>query len=503
MKKMKRIVTMMLVLVLALALAAPVFAVETDGSITISNAVEGKTYNAYRLFDLTLDDMNKNYGYTINADWKDFFDTEGATYVKIDTTHDNVALKENITAAELQGLAQAAKIYAGKKPVAAVATEKATAPTLTFSNLPLGYYLVTTEVGALQALDTTNHNAVMYEKNTAPDIGKTADKTNAAYGETVHFTIPVTKGGYAWGDYVIKDTMTGLELKPDTVKVTVKSKPLVAKVDYTVASDTVSNPNTLTVTIQEATLNKRDAADTDFVYPAGTEFVLEYDAVAKATVSMENKVTMDYKTNPSVTTPDGNLPEHIVKVANYEFDVKKTNEKNEQLEGATFELHKKDDCTDDAMQFIKTGNTYRLAEADEAPAEGSELTSTITAGEAKIEGLAAGTYYLKEMAAPAGYNKLLKPVKVEIIEKLNENTGSTYYKQAFDDNGDRLNPTIKMNDAVVAADGASAFVLNIINKTGTELPSTGGIGTTVFYVVGGLMMAVAVVALITKKRMAQ
>lgn len=501
MKKMKRIVTMMLVLVLALALAVPVFAAETDGSITISNAVEGKTYQAYRLFDLTLDKAGDHYGYTVNAEWNVFFTTgAGKDYVAIDPDNGNVSLSKT-TAVDLQNLAQAAKTYAEGSGVTAY-QPTGVAPTLTFSNLPLGYYLVTTDAGALQALDTTNHNAVMYEKNTAPDIGKTADKTNAAYGETVHFTIPVTKGGYAWGDYVIKDTMTGLELKPDTVKVTVKSTQLVAKVDYTVESNTTGNPNTLRVTIQEATLNRRDAANTDFVYPAGTEFVLEYDAVAKATVSMENKVIMDYKTKPSVDVPDGHTPEHIVKVANYEFVVKKIDEQQQPLDGATFELHKQEDCSDAAMQFIKTGNTYRLAENDEITQPASELTSTITAGEAKIAGLAAGTYYLKEMEAPAGYNKLLKPVKVEIIEKLNENTGSEYYNQAFDDNGDRLNPTITMNGQKV--DGATgSFVLNIINKTGTELPSTGGIGTTVFYVVGGLMMAVAVVALITKKRMAQ
>lgn len=506
MKKMKKILSLALVFVLALALAVPAFAAQAqtgDGSITIGNvtgAVAAQNYKAYRLFDLTLDKTNTNYGYTINEEWKDFFETgAGKAYVKIDTTNDNVALKENISAAELQELAQAAKTYAEGHGVHAY-TPTGAAPTLTFSNLPLGYYLVATDAGALQALDTTNKNAVMYEKNVAPEIGKTADKTNAAYGDTVHFTIPVTKGGYAWGDYVITDTMTGLELKADTIKVTAtapgKETALTVNVDYTV----VPGKNDFTLTIREATLNARDASNNDFIYPAGTVFKIEYDAIAKKVVEMDNNASLEYATSPDVDIPHENTPVPVVKVANYEFSVLKTDEQGEQLKGATFELHKDADCTDAAMDFIKTGDTYRLAETVEDALEGSERTGTITAGKAKIEGLAAGTYYLKEMAAPAGYNKLLKPVKVEIIANLNTNTGSDYYNQAFDDSGNRLDPTIKMNDTDVSKTGAD-FVLNVVNKTGTELPSTGGIGTTIFYVVGSLLMVAAVVALIVKKRM--
>lgn len=499
MKKMKQILSVMLVFIMTLALAVPAFAAPQaeDGSITINNAVSGKTYKAYRLFDLSFDEQGGNYGYTVNAEWNEFFTNgEGKNFVSIDSENGNVKLVSE-TADDLQKLAQAAKTYAEAKNVTSY-NPTGEVPTLTFSNLPLGYYLVSTDAGALQALDTTNKDAVMYEKNTEPSIDKTANKTNAAYGETVHFTIPVTKGGYAWGDYVIKDTMTGLSLKPETIKLTVNGTELTANTDYSVTS----TDNSLTVTILESTLNKRNDGNTDFVYPAGSKFVLEYDAVAKATVSMENKVTMDYKTNPNVTTPDGKLPEQIVKVANYEFTVKKTDENGNALDGATFELHKMADCSDVAMEFIKTGNTYRLAEAGETANEGSEKTSIITAGEAKIEGLAAGTYYLKEIEAPAGYNKLVKPVEVKITENLNTDSGSDYYNQAFDNSGNRLDPTITMNGQNVDLTN-SDFILNIINKTGTELPSTGGMGTIVFYVIGGLLMTAAVVALVTKKRKAQ
>ncbi len=497
MKKMKRMLSLMLALGLVLVLAVPVFAspVTEEGTITIKNAEDGKNYQAYRMFDLSFDEQGGHYAYTVNAAWDTFFTTgEGKDLVTIDRDYGSVSLRDE-TAAGMQQLAQKAKVYAEQNRVHAY-TPTGTAPVLTFSNLPLGYYLVTSDTGALQALDTTNKNAVMYEKNTAPDVQKSADKTHAAYGEVVHFTIPVTKGGYVWGDYVIKDTMTGLELEEGTVKITVNETELDPGTDYVV----VPEGNNLTVTIPEKTLNKRNGDNTDFVYPAGTKFVLTYDAVAKATGSMENKVFMEYKTNPSVSTPDGKTPEHSVKVANYEFGVKKTNGQGTVLNEATFALHKNEDCSDGAMEFIKTGNTYRLAQANETAAEGSTKTSTISAGEVTIEGLAAGTYYLQELQAPNGYNKLLKPVKVEIIENLNDKEGTKYYQQAFDEAGNRINPTIKMNGETVSSTEGTGFVLDIVNKTGTELPSTGGIGTTIFYVVGGLLMAGAAVALIAKKR---
>lgn len=499
MKTMKKILSLALVLVLALALTVPAFAADpaegtapaTKGSITINNAKADTTYKAYRLFDLSLSADGKNYGYTINDQWTEFFvNGAGKGMVTIDPTNGNVTLVGD-TADKLQELALAAKTYAEANPVTAY-EPTGTAPNLTFSDLPLGYYLVTTDAGALQALDTTNKNVVMYEKNTAPDISKEANKTNAAYGDIIHFTIPVTKGGYVWGDYVINDTMVGLVLQPQSVKVSVKDQPIDPQSYQVGSTDT-----TLKVTIPEATLNQRNTEDTDFIYPAGTVFVLEYDAVAKQTVHVDNTVSMDYMTKPGISIPDGRTPEHTVKIANYEFSVKKTDEKGKVLDGATFELHQQEDCSDEAMKFVVTDTGYRLAAAGEA-----DQTPTITAGEVKIEGLAAGIYYLKEITAPAGYNKLIKPVKVEIIENLNNTPGDAYAGQAFDKDGNRLAPTIKMNDVEVEATSGQ-FVLNVINKTGAELPSTGGMGTTVFYVVGILLMAAAVVALITKKRMAR
>lgn len=489
MRKIKRILSAALALVLSLVLVMPAFAAGNVGSITINNAQPGKTYQAYRLFDLSL--SGSNYGYTLNGEWKDFFTAgAGKDMVRVDTENGNVKL-EDTSAAGVQALAQAAKTYvADNTGKVTVYPSTGDAPTLTFSNLPLGYYLVTTDAGGLCALDTTDPTAEMFEKNTVPTIGKTADKTNAAYGETVSYEIPFTRGGYVWGDYVITDTMTGLDLTDGTIKIQVNQQDI-AEESYTfkyTQNTPATGSHTLEVTIPAATLNK---------YEPGTQFVLIYEAVAKKTVSMDNIVTMEYKTSPDVNDPSEKTPPIVVKVANYEFTVKKVNENGDTLNGATFELHKSEDCTDEAMQFVLTDSTYRLATAGEVGA-----TTDIAAGEVKIEGLAAGIYYLQEIAAPDGYNKLVKPVKVEIFENLNNTEGNQYKGQAFDNDGHRIDPTIKMNDTDVSKTG-SEFILTVVNKTGDELPSTGGIGTTVFYVVGGVLVLAAVVLLVVKKRMAR
>lgn len=484
MKKMKRILSAALALILTLVLVTPAFAAGQDtnksGTITINNAEPGKTYKAYRLFDLSYDGKG-HYGYTVNEAWVKFFteDAEGKTLVNIDETNGNVTLKDN-TEQGMQNLASKAKNYAEAHSIKAVQehTTQANEKNVTFANLPLGYYMTTTNAGGLYALDTTNPNTEMFEKNTKPTINKSADKTNAAYGEIVNYEIPFTIGGYIWGDYIITDIMTGLDMTLEQQKsVTIKNGEQdianQCKIEYTSGNGS----NTLKVTIPADVLKK---------YTSGTKLVLKYAAVAKKTVSMDNKVSMEYKNGPNKTEK---TPEYEVKVANYEFVVKKTDEDDKVLDGAVFGLYTDAACTEQKrMKFIKTENKYRLAEKNE------NGVADIVAGQVTIEGLAAGTYYLKEISAPDGYNKLIKPVKIVITENRNEEGTS-----AFDNLGNRIDPTITMNDGQINKVG-NEFILKIINKTGTELPSTGGIGTTIFYVVGSVLILGAVIVLVAKKR---
>ncbi len=502
MKKIKKLMGVMFAIMMVFMLATPAFAAgiaEKKPTITINNAKPNETYKAYRLFDLSLDATATKYGYTLNKAWEDFFTTgEGAKFVNIDAENGNVTLKDiepDKQEVYMQELAQLAKAYAERNPsivADAEITTKENETSVIFEQLPLGYYVVSTTLGGLCALDTTNPTTEIYEKNQEPTISKSADKTNAAYGETVHYKIPFTRGGYIWGDYIITDRMTGLDMTADQqAGVTIKLKGQEQTIDtgWTKVYTPGVPSNTLIVTI---------SADFLKGYKPGTEFLLEYDATAKKTVSMDNEVIMDYKNGPNV---DAQTPPYKVNVANYEFTVKKTDGK-EVLNGATFGLYTDEKCTEEnRMYFIQTESVYRLAEKYLNNTVENGAITTITAGQAKIEGLAAGTYYLKEIEAPAGYNKLVKPVKIEIIANLNKTSSLPQFKDsAFNEDGSRIDPTIKVNGKDVTKEG-NEFILTVINKTGTELPSTGGVGTTMFYVAGGVLILAAVVVLMVKKRM--
>ncbi len=486
MNKTKKFISTVLVLMMMVIIVTPVFAAGNSGIITIKNAEPEKTYKAYRLFDLSFDGKS-HYGYTLSSQWKPFFlEGAGKTMVNIDENNGNVTLK-NTDSSSVQALAQAAKLYAETHHIIAEReyTTKVNETIVEFNGLDLGYYLVTTGAGGLCALDTTDTAVEMFEKNTAPTINKSADKTNAAYGDTVHYTIPFTKGAYVWGDYIITDIMTGLDMTNDqisNIKITDGKNDIAINCQINYYKNSPENgSNTLQVVIPKRILEQ---------YKSGAKFILEYDAIVKKTIAMDNKVTMKYQNGPEESSE---TPVYEVKVANYEFIIKKTDEQGELLNGATFELYTNEKCTEESrLKFVQENGKYRLAEKNETG------ETKITAGKAIIEGLAADVYYLKEIAAPEGYNKLIKPVKIEIIANINNNQGSPYYNQAFNDQGERLDPTVKMNEIDVSKVG-SEFVLTVVNKTGIELPFSGGIGTAIFYVIGSALILIAVISLIIKK----
>ena len=159
------------------------------------------------------------------------------------------------------------------------------------------------------------------------------------------------------------------------------------------------------------------------------------------------------------------------------FDIIKTDSSMKVLNGAKFELYDAQ-TAGNKIDLVKVSDgVYRVATATEKGAEGF-TSAVIEAGKATVKGLDANTtYWLEETEAPAGYNKLAGREKVEIVE---------------------TNLTTTMTGDTWANDNGG---VQITNKAGALLPSTGGMGTTIFYVLGSILAVGAIVLLVTKKRM--
>ena len=182
---------------------------------------------------------------------------------------------------------------------------------------------------------------------------------------------------------------------------------------------------------------------------------------------------------PSGTTPPSKTTTYTWDVDVFKYTNKTTEEgesaKTEEvaLAGAKFTLSKNSDGTNPIALVSEGNNVYRVAKTGETGTV-TEIT-TDTTGTFTIQGLDADTYYLTETAAPAGYNKLADAVTIVIGENGVVN-GTTEAPQGVDE-------------------------VKVLNQSGTELPSTGGMGTTLFYVLGSVLVVGAVVLLVTRKRM--
>lgn len=485
MKHMKKIASLLLVLTLLLSLCVGAYADGEDegattapatsgvndnsGKITIDNAVVGQTYTIYQILSLESYNTETNaYSYKATSAWETWLKTQ-TTYVSIDT-QDYVTWVEGADAAEFAKLAQAHAATLSDNQ----GSKNAESTTVEFTGLNLGYYLVDTTLGTLCSLDTTEPEVVIKEKNSVPTIEKKVkegeswvDENTAKIGDTVEFktTVHAKKGAQG---YVIHDQMSeGLTLNQDSIEIKVGETTLTKDTDYTVSFSNNDNC-TFEITFKQTYLD---------TLTADTDIVVTYSAVLndKAVISDDantNKTKLDYGEESKFETAWDET-----KTYTFMFDIVKTDSNKKLLSGAKFELY--DAQTDgNKIALVKESEgVYRVATTAEASAEGF-TSAVIEAGKATVKGLDGNTtYWLEEIEAPAGFNKLARRVEVK-IETSNLTTSMT---------GDTW------------ADGNGG--VQITNQAGTELPSTGGMGTTLFYVVGAVLVLAAAVLLITKKRM--
>lgn len=464
------------------------------GTITINNAIPKQTYKLYRLLDLESYSVNEdgqkengNYSYKPASKWKTFLEGDGIKDVYFTFENGYASWKKDANVETFAKLAiehankEKQVIEADYQQPAPTATGGQTTSTVTFDNLPLGYYLVDSSVGSLCVLNTTNPNLTIAEKNGVPSVEKgvsniqngTYESTNnASIGDTVYFQTTITAQPGAQ-NYVLHDKMTkGLTLKNDSIVVKKGESP-VATSDYTLKTSGFIDGCTFEIVFVQTFC---DGLQKDEKITVTYSATLNANAVI-AGEGNKNETKLKYgdsqETQPSVTNTK------TFKMDVFKFYKDKNDSTTEKgLTGAIFKLTKGSQDAEN-IGFVKTSNVtatddvYRVAKKDE-----TGTVTTITSpksGKFTIQGLGAGTYYLTETKQPDGYNKLSGPVTV-VIDK----DGKVKVK-----NGDAYDEVTQVK---------------VENKSGTVLPSTGGAGTTMIYLIGGALVLGSGVVLATKRR---
>lgn len=458
MKNIKKLFGLLFAFVFALV---QVNAANGTGSITINKAVVDETYSIYRILDLETYDKGANhYIYRANANFEAFItSTEGQKYLVAQNSNGTGATYYVWkTGADVVEFSKAALAWAKANNVTPVDSKKATSTTVKFDNLPLGYYLVDTTTGSLLNLTTTSPDAVINEKNTVePKVDKDVKedstgvygKTNdATIGDKVEFKATITTGaGYT--KYVLRDTMSaGLTFNANSVKVKVGDTTVDAS-NYTVTPN--KDGYTFVVEFKDLYI---------VTLPKNTKIEVYYTATLNENAVVEgngNPNELDLAYGENKTTDKVKTTTYT-----YAFDLVKNDKDKNQLEGAKFKLLDKNGKEIKVVLVDVTKNIYRVA-------VGNEEGVLIVVGKATIEGLDADEYQLEEVEAPVGYNKLTSTVKFTITGKNGNNT----YERVSNE---------------------------VINYTGSQLPETGGMGTTLFLTFGSILVIGFGLLLVTKLR---
>ena len=501
-KAIKKLLAALLAVAMLCAMAVPAFAASSsnDGKITINNAVSGQTYTIYRILELEYDQTNNAYRYTAVAAWNAFINTRSSD-LKVDNATGTVTWvnsDKNNNSSAIQNFADAAGKWASNNTIANDGSKKASGSTVIFTDLPRGWYLVVSSLsnGAICSIGTTDKEVTINEKNGAPTVDKEVleDSTNtygkgndADVGDTVTFraTIKVTDGDPK--NYVLHDKMSdGLTFKGITSVTrtnagTSTSDTLNENTHYTLkkgaaVTDSVDPNCTFELAFKENVLKPNDVV------------VVEYTAVIneKAVIGSTgnpNEATLEYKDGTRGTPSSTKTYTWKIDIYKYFQDSAGT---KKPLKDATFVLYRQNSSNTPEYAKISADKIEWGTEKEQA----TPLTSD-KEGKIAISRLDADTYYLEETKAPTGYNPLTSPIEIKIEHStMNETSASatiTYKQQGTEDSATNITSTENR--------------VEVENKTGTTLPSTGGMGTTLFYVVGGGLMVAAIVLLVTKKRM--
>lgn len=503
---------MMALTVLVSALPAKAFAVGEGATLTVTStdaAFSGKEVKIWKMFDMTVAGSvdQKSYGYTIDAEWKQFFiekSTEFSLGLTSSSTDEEVseAAYNYINDLNRQGdrkvaeFAKVARDWAVAKPLNADSTMNAsdsTPYTATFNNLDYGYYVVSPQAGSTDATrktdamlkPVTEATNTITLKSKYPTVDKTVstnlDKVNAEIGKMLTFKLTADVpdvSEYTAYQFTFKDTLSKGLTFGEFTKVAIDDQELSADTDYKAEADTPDQGTKATsISVKFGTQSGAiyDAKNL-FTGKAGKKIVVEYTAYINADAIVGdpilNSATVDYSTNPDGTGVKTSNPD-VTHQYTFGFQLKKTDDAGALLAGAEFELRHEEQGA--AIKLVKGGDGAYHPKTD-VDGDFVEKVATDDTGIIKFKGLAAGTYYLVETKAPEGFNKLAKPIKITIDDT------------TFDVNAPSWTVTMTGGGTGTGTEGTYPEI-EVQNNKGALLPETGGMGTVIFTVAGIAIIA--------------
>lgn len=540
----KRLLSILAAIVVTLGIvganAVPAMAAD-NLTITIQDTQNNQTYTVYKLFDAT---VNQTRAAQTDNDKMTDVQTEGISYTVPsgkDLSHDytytgtdgnshtvnggkwfttdnggNVKTVVNFQDSELatEDFQNWAVQFGTQQGTAW--TNSSNESSHTFTGLTDGYYFIKTTTGSLLTVTSIAPNALVRDKNTVPEVNKTESVKTSDVGDTVTYTIDISLTPGA-SNVIFHDRIAdGLLLgEQSTATVTVGGSTLdssnydIVYWNNTKSTNTSnkSNGDNITISFKESYLNT--------ITTGTTTVVLSYPATVNTQgFNMSNEAYVTYGDSDTETT------KRTVYESTFGFSVNKVDNNNTNLAGAVFALSKDgtltgltvDNASSNASLLGFTNNVYDRNSSNKT------VTSTTTTDQVIFSGLNDNdndshviTYYLYEIKAPDGYNKLTEPVKIQIKPTFeadgttNGNSHLTSYTVEYKLSGE--SDAAAWHQAVTEQGGNTVATainarhnIDITNTAGSALPSTGGIGTTIFYVIGGVLVAGAIVLLVVRRR---